>query len=113
MIRMALPKENPEHRAKPSLHGFAQGIIGGILIASFLPASALAKGKQPTSSGDDSLQTRVARLKQSLAQPSESGKISTPSPKQSPGILQWYNWNNWPNWGNWNNWPNWGNWLNW
>jgi hypothetical protein len=88
------------------LHSFAQGLIGGILIASFLPASAFAKGKPPSSSGDDSLQARVAKLKQSLPT-----APTTPS-TSSPGSM-WYNWNNWPNWSNWNNWPNWGNWLNW
>jgi hypothetical protein len=83
-----------------------QGLVGGILIAYFLPAIASAKEKQLSLSEDESLQTRVGKIKQALAKPSASAKINAPGP-------MWYNWNNWPNWGNWNNWPNWGNWLNW
>jgi hypothetical protein len=88
-----------------SANGVTQGLIGGILIASFLPAVASAKEKQPGLSEDEPLQARVTKIKQSLGDPLASGQTSHP--------VQWYNWNNWPNWGNWNNWPNWGNWLNW
>ena len=114
---MALASENSDDEDKKvpkapaeiesrCVSSMAQGLIGGILIASFLPAVASATEKQPSVSEDEPLQARVANIKQSLSDPSASGKISAPGP-------MWYNWNNWPNWGNWNNWPNWGNWLNW
>jgi hypothetical protein len=87
-------------------NGVTQGLIGGILIASFLPAVASATEKQPSVSENEPLQARVAKIKQSFSDSSASGRISAPGP-------MWYDWNNWPNWGNWNNWPNWSNWLNW
>ena len=99
-----VPEASPEIGSR-SLHGMTQGLIGGILIASFLPV-ATAKEKQPSPSETEPLQARVAKIKQSLGDSSASGQTDQAGP-------MWYNWNNWPNWGNWNNWPNWGNWLNW
>jgi hypothetical protein len=93
-------------RASWCASSLALGLIGGILIAYFLLATASAKSERPSSAEDESLQARVAKIKQALAKSSASAKINAPGP-------MWYNWNNWPNWGNWNNWPNWGNWLNW
>jgi hypothetical protein len=98
-----LPKRSVQIATR-SVTGMAQGVIGGILIAAFLPAAS-AKDQRPNPSEDEPLQARVAKIKQSLAESSSSGQTIDP--------VQWYNWNNWPNWGNWNNWPNWGNWLNW
>jgi len=99
-----LPKPSVQ-TATRCVNSVAQGVIGGILIAAFLPAAS-AKDTGPNPSEDEALQARVAKIKQSVAKSSYSGKTSAPDP-------MWYNWNNWPNWGNWNNWPNWGNWLNW
>ena len=100
-----VPKASPEKGSR-CLNGVTQGLIGGILIASFLPAVASDNAMQPKVSENESLQTRVAKIKQSL------GDASVPGSTPEAGPM-WYNWNNWPNWNNWNNWPNWGNWLNW